>query len=93
MRIMLLSLVFAVGCHDAARDVQKLADRACACGKTDKACAEKVIDDFVDFAKANKNAKGDEEAAAKAFGEMMKCATERGADMTAIMAKMKDVAE
>jgi hypothetical protein len=93
MKIWVLAFVLAAGCHDAAKDVQNLADRVCACGAKDKACAEKVIDDFVEYAKANKNAKGDEEKAAKAFGDMMKCATDRGADLTSMMSKLKDLGE
>jgi hypothetical protein len=89
--LLAFALVFGVGCHDAAKDIEKLADRACAC--KDKACAEKVVDDFAEFAKANKNAKGDEEKAAKEFGRLMECATKAGADMGTMMSKLKDLGE
>ena len=92
MRTALLAILVATGCHDAAKDIEKLADRACECqDKKDKACAEKVVDDFVDYVKANQNAKGDEEKAAKEFGRMMECTTKAGVDMAAIAGKMKAV--
>ena len=90
----LLAIVFAVGavgCHDASKDIEKLADRACAC--KDKACAEKVIDDLVEFAKHNKNAKGDEDKAAKAAERMMECAMKVGVDPGTLMSKMKGLGE
>ena len=87
----LLAAVLAVGCHDASKDIEKLADRACAC--KDKACADKVIDDLVEFAKNNKNAKGDEDKAAKAAERMMECAMKAGVDPSSLMTKMKGLGE
>ncbi len=87
----LIAILFAVGCHDASKDIEKLADEACAC--KDKACAEKVIDKLVEFAKNNKNAKGDEDKAAKAAERMMECAMKAGADPGTLMSKMKDLGE
>ena len=87
----LLAIVLAVGCHDASKDIEALADRACAC--KDKACADKVIDDLVEFAKNNKNAKGDEDKAAKAAQRMMECAVKAGADMGSIATKLKNFGE
>ena len=92
MRKALLAILIVTGCHDAAKDIEKLADRACEC-KEDKACAEKVVDDFVDFVKANQNAKGDEEKAAKEFGRMMECVQKAGVGKEAIGAKMRAVSD
>jgi hypothetical protein len=89
MKILLLSLVcvFGIGCSDASKQLEALADRACAC--KDKACADKVVDDLVAFAKDNKNARGDE-AKAKAAGERLgKCVITAGADPSEFMTKMK----
>ena len=89
MRKALLAILIVTGCHDAAKDIEKLADRACEC--KDKACAEKVLDDFVGYVKENQKAKGDEEKAAKEFGRMMECTTKAGADAATIMGKLKAV--
>jgi len=90
MRTLLLACVIAfVGCSDASKDVEKLADRACAC--KDKACAEKVIDDLVTFAKENKNARGDEKKATEAAERLATCAIKAGADPSAMLEKMKSV--
>jgi len=71
-----LSLFVAVGCKDASKDVEKFADRACAC--KDEACANKVADDFGAWAKENKNASGDQDKAAKAAERMAKCLLSSG---------------
>jgi hypothetical protein len=89
MRPLLLACVFVFGCSDASKDVEKLADRACAC--KDKACAEKVIDDLVTFAKENKNARGDEKKATEAAQHLATCAIKAGADPSAMVEKMQSV--
>ena len=83
----LLACVFALGCHDASKDIEKLADRACAC--KDKACADKVIDDLVDFAKNNKNARGDENKAKEYAERLGTCAIKAGVDPQGLIDKMK----
>lgn len=85
------AIALTVGCRDVSKDIEALADRACAC--TDKVCAEKVVDDLVTFAKTHKNAKGDEDRAAKAAAKMMKCAVAAGADAVVLAAKMKGVSD
>ncbi|MEO8841254.1 MAG: hypothetical protein ABI591_03705 [Kofleriaceae bacterium] len=87
MRPLLLACIFVLGCSDASKDVEKLADRACAC--TDKACADKVIDDLVTFAKDNMNARGDEKKATAAAERLATCAIKAGADPSAMVDKMK----
>jgi len=89
MKIILLSLVcvFGLGCSDASKKLEGLADRACAC--KDKACADKVIDDLVSFMKENKNARGDEEKAKAAGQRLGQCVITAGADPTEFMTKMK----
>jgi hypothetical protein len=89
MRTLLLACIFVLGCSDASKDIEKLADRACAC--TDKACADKVIDDLVTFAKENKNARGDEKKATEAAGRLATCAIKAGADPSAMVTKMKSL--
>jgi hypothetical protein len=65
---------------DVTADIEKLADRACAC--TDAPCAQKVLDDLVTLAKNNKDAGGDKERAMKAATKMMECAMKAGVDPT-----------
>lgn len=89
MRPLLLACIFVLGCSDASKDVEKLADRACAC--QDKACADKVIDDLVTFAKENKNARGDEKKATAAASRLATCAIKAGADPSAMVTKMKSL--
>jgi hypothetical protein len=67
---------FAAGCHDASKDIEKFADRACAC--KDAACAEKVINEFADWAKDNKDARGDKDRAAKAATRIGTCVIQAG---------------
>ena len=89
MRKLLVALVLVAGCSDASKEVDKLADKACAC--KDKECAEKVVDDLVAFAKDNKDARGDVKKAAEAAQRLATCAIKAGADPTAMVAKLKSV--
>ncbi len=91
MKTILLSLVcvFGLGCTDASKKLDELADRACAC--KDKACADKVIDDLVSFMKDNKNARGDEDKAKAAGQRLGQCVITAGADPSEFMTKMKSV--
>ncbi|HEY0254631.1 MAG TPA: hypothetical protein VGC41_24055 [Kofleriaceae bacterium] len=77
----------AFGCGDASKKVEELADRACAC--KDKACADGVIDDFVTWAKENKNARGDQKKAEAAVQKMMSCAMKAGGDPSSMLDKLK----
>ena len=71
------ALVASVGCHDASKDIEKFADRACACGK-DAACGEKVLTEFAAWAKDNKEARGDQDKAKAAGERLFKCTMESG---------------
>ncbi|HEY4242573.1 MAG TPA: hypothetical protein VGM88_22295 [Kofleriaceae bacterium] len=83
----MLACMFVMGCSDASKKIEELADRACAC--KDKACADKVIDDLVDFAKNNKDARGDSKKAAEAAQRLATCAMKAGTDPSEMMTKMK----
>ncbi|MBS1120244.1 MAG: hypothetical protein H6Q90_2472 [Deltaproteobacteria bacterium] len=82
IRHFLLGSVFLAGCaKDVTKDIEDLADRACACAdKKDVACGEAVVTDLVKLAQANKNAKGDESKAAAAARRMGDCLLKTGMD-------------
>jgi hypothetical protein len=84
------ALVASVGCHDASKDIEKFADRACACAK-DAACGEKVLNDFSAWAKDNKNARGDEDKAKAAGERLFKCVIESGVSVDKLQAAIKDM--
>jgi hypothetical protein len=74
MRIsaLILGTLFAVGCSSAAnKKLDEFADRACAC--TDADCGQKVMKDFLAWAKDNENARGSESAAEKSLKRMQDC--------------------
>ena len=75
----ILGTSLLVGCT-ANKEIEKFADRACACA--DKDCATKVSDEFAVWLKDNKNARGDEEKAAKDAERFVKCTSEKGGDLT-----------
>ena len=83
----MLSLVIALGCNDATKDIEKLADRACACA--DAACANQVIDDLVAFARAHKSAAGDADKARKAGERIGRCAITAGVTPADLVEKLK----
>ena len=78
---------FAAGCHDASKDLEKFADKMCAC--KDAACGEKVLNDFAAWAKENKNARGDQEAANKAGERIGKCAIESGVSLEKLQSALQ----
>jgi hypothetical protein len=78
---------FAAGCSDASKEVEKYADKMCAC--KDAACADKVMAEFGEWAKKNKDAKGDEDKAAKAGEKLFKCAMDKGASMEKMTEALK----
>ena len=84
-----LALAFGVGCHDAAKDLEGFAKRCTAC--KDKACAEQVVDDFVSYAKANPNPRGNEQNAAAQFSALTKCAIDKGVDLDTLLSKTKSL--
>ena len=83
------ALVASVGCHDASKDIEKFADRACAC--KDAACGEKVINEFATWAKNNKEARGDQEKAMKAAERIGKCTIEAGVSLEKLQAAMSGI--
>ena len=91
MKTSLVALVFALGCRDVSKDIEAFAERACACA--DRACAERVVDDFAVFANKHKTAKGDERKAAKAAEKMMRCAIKTGADAAALAGKLRGLGD
>jgi hypothetical protein len=87
--VLVSALVFGVGCRDLTKDVEKLADRVCAC--KDKACADPLVEEFLRFIKEHKNDRGDEErarAAGKRFGE---CAVNAGVDAKAFVDRIQAI--
>lgn len=88
MRIsaLLLGALLAVGCSSSAnKKLDEFADRACAC--TDAECGQKVMADFLAWAKDNKDARGSESAAEKSLKKMQDCITKLSSKM------MKDRAD
>ena len=83
------ALSTTVACKDASKEIEKFADQACAC--KDAACADKAIADFASWAKANKDARGDEKKAAAAAERMATCAIKAGADAQKMMDSLKDL--
>jgi hypothetical protein len=74
MRRFLLGSLLVFGCtKDITKDVEDLAERACACaGKKDKACASTTLAEMVKLSSEARHIKGDEQrmaAAAKRMGE------------------------
>lgn len=87
-----LSLLFvgllASGCSkDITKDIENLADRACAC--KDAPCAEKVVDDLLALADKNRKARGDEDKAQAAARRLGECVIKAGMDPDKFMAQMK----
>jgi len=76
-----------VGCADASKQIEKLADRECAC--KDATCAEKVVDDLIQFAKENPAMPGDQQKAVEQIQRLTKCAQSAGMDGTKLIDKMK----
>jgi hypothetical protein len=90
----LLALALAgFGCKDASKDLEELAGRCHKCkdDKDAKGCATKVIDDFVTYAKANPNPRGNEQNAAAQFADMTKCAMDLGVDVNTLLTKTKSL--
>jgi hypothetical protein len=87
MRIHLVLLVALAGCADASKTIEKLADRACAC--KDAACADKVVDDLIQFAKDNPAMSGDQQKAIEQSQRLTKCAISAGTDPAKLVDKMK----
>lgn len=74
-KLLIASCLFGIGllagCSDASKEVEKFADKACAC--KDAACAESVQKEFLAWAEKNQDARGDEARAKKAGERLMGC--------------------
>jgi len=73
---LLCILWFVAACADGSKNIERLADRACAC--KDAACAQTVLDDLVAFAKANPNMQADKDNAFKQIQRLDTCAGSAG---------------
>jgi hypothetical protein len=80
------SLLAACG-KDITKDVEGLADKACAC--TDKDCASKVLDELVSLAENNKNARGDQDKTNAAAQKLGECVVKAGVPASELIDKMK----
>ncbi len=91
IRHLLLGSLVLVGCaKDVTKDIEDLADRACACAeKKDAACGEAVVGDLVKLAESNKNAKGDESKAAAAARRMGECLINSGMEPQKLMTALE----
>ena len=82
--------LLASGCKkDVTKDIENLADRACAC--QDVPCAEKVVDDLLALADKNRKARGDEDRAQKAARKLGECVIKAGMDQQKFMDKMRQL--
>jgi hypothetical protein len=83
-------LVSLAACNkDVTGDVEKLADRACAC--QDAACGKAVLDDLVKLAHDQKNANGDKDKINAAAQRLGKCVVEHGVAVSDVMAAMQQM--
>ena len=85
---LILSSTLLLGCG-ANKKIEEYADKACAC--KDKDCATAVANEFADWMKSNKDARGDSDKAAKDAERFAKCVMDKGGDMTKFMDVAKDM--
>ena len=81
MTRIILSIGIAAGLltscgKDITKDIEALADKACACKEVE--CARGVITGFMKLVEDNTNAKGDEKRAAAATERLSTCVIEAG---------------
>jgi hypothetical protein len=82
----LLVLGLGVGC-DASKDIEKMADKACAC--KDKDCAKKSVEEFVSWVNSHKDARGDEKKAENETKRLLECAQKAGLSQTDLAEVLK----
>ncbi|MGN6111381.1 MAG: hypothetical protein ACTHU0_40175 [Kofleriaceae bacterium] len=75
------------GCKDSTKDLENLADRACACKDAD--CGKKVLAELAKF----KDARGDEKRAAAAGEKLAKCVVEAGVSPEELVKALESLAE
>jgi hypothetical protein len=87
------SLLLAAGIAGctANKEIEKFADKACACA--DKECATNVANEVADWLLKNQNARGDEDKAKQDFERMGKCFAEKGADLSKFMEAAQKVSQ
>ncbi len=97
IRHLLLGSLFLVGCaKDVTKDLEDLADRACACAaKTppDPTCGDGVVADLTKLVENNKNANGDESKAAAAARRMGECLIKSGMDPQKLMTSLQKLSK
>ncbi|HEY5926765.1 MAG TPA: hypothetical protein VIV11_33995 [Kofleriaceae bacterium] len=89
----IVSSMLLVGCKDAAKDFEKLADRACECAPDDTACGTKVLSDVAKFAETHKTSDGDVHRINEAGKRIYDCLGSAGIHankLTAALEKMVD---
>lgn len=93
LELVLATALFAsVGCHDASMDLEKFADRACACKEAkDAACAEKVVNEFAAWLKNHKDAHGDRDRTNNAATRVGRCTIEAGLPLEKLQAAMTGI--
>lgn len=82
-----------IGCNNAAKDFEQLADRACECEAEDTACGNKVLNDVVKFAETHKTSDGDATRINEAGKRIYDCLGSAGIQpnaLTAALEKMVD---
>jgi hypothetical protein len=87
------SCVLFVGCTDATKDFEKLADRACECAADDASCGNKVLSDVAKFAETHKTSDGDANRINEAGKRIYDCLGTAGIlpnALTAALEKMVD---
>lgn len=77
-------LVSACKGKDLTEDVEKLADRACACKDAD--CARAVMNDLVKLSDSEPNATGDQDRGRAAGQKLATCAIKAGVPASEVMA-------
>lgn len=83
---LLAGLLLVTGCKgkDLTADVEKLADRACACKEAE--CARAVMNDLVKLSESEPNGTGDQERGRAAGQKLATCAIKAGVDASEVMA-------
>ena len=93
MRSIFATLIISaslLGCS-ANKEIEKFADKACACA--DEKCATQVANDFAVWVKDNKDARGDEDKAAKDMGRMFQCIVDKKGDTTKLSEAINSIKE
>lgn len=85
--------LLTVGCNNATKQFEQLADRACECPPDDTSCGTKVLNDVVKFAESHKMSDGDVNRINEAGRRIYNCLGSAGIlpnQLTAALEKMAD---